>query len=315
MKPQSLFVQAPPLAGAVGFAVTRRALRAALCGVLVGLSMSATTIAMAAVLKAEYRFNGTLSSSVPGAPALVSVDPLGLNGFAADTVDGRTQPVFSWNGNATPVSQEAGLTLDTAGLVSSNDYSVELVFKLTQRPSLWRRILDVSNRQSDDGFYVDLGNYLAVYPIISSQTPFTNNVYQDVLLTVGGGRVSAYLNGKVQFSEASALMNITNAPNSLIFFLDNTAGSGQGEFSNGSIALLRLYAGVVAAPSLVISRTAGNTVTLSWPSPSLGFVLQQNPDLRSTNWTRTVQVPTDDGVRKQVVASLAGTLFYRLFNP
>ncbi|HEX7569938.1 MAG TPA: hypothetical protein VF492_05500, partial [Verrucomicrobiae bacterium] len=153
----------------------------------------------AAELKAEYRFNGNLASSVPGSPALVPVDPLGMNGFNSDTVNGYAQTVYTWGGNAAPVTDQAGFTLDTTGLVETNSYSVQMVFKLTQREGAWRRLVDVENRQSDDGFYVDPGDHLAVYPIISSVTPFTNNVYEDVLLTVGGGVVTAYLNGEQQF--------------------------------------------------------------------------------------------------------------------
>lgn len=173
----------------------------------------------AAELKAEYRFNNNLTSSVPGAPALVPVDPLGQNAFNSDTVNGSAQTVYTWGGNATPVTQQAGFTLDTTGLVATNSYSVQMIFKLTQREAAWRRLVDVENRQSDDGFYVDPGNHLAVFPIISSVTPFTNNVYVDVLLTVDGGVVTAYLNGQQQFSGTSALMNINlnNQGNTLGF--------------------------------------------------------------------------------------------------
>lgn len=211
----------------------------------------------AADLKAEYRFNGNLVSSVPGAPALVPTDPLALNGFNSDTVNGSAQTVYTWDGNATPVTQQAGFTLDATGLVATNSYSLQMVFKLTQRAGAWRRLVDVENRQSDDGFYVDPGNHLAVYPIISSVTPFTNNVYEDVLLTVGGGVVTAYLNGQQQFSGTSTLMNINfnNQGNILGFFIDNVIGGGQGEFSNGSIALLRLFGGV-ASPSPMASPAA-----------------------------------------------------------
>jgi hypothetical protein len=67
----------------------------------------------AAELKAEYRFNNNLTSSVPGAPALVPVDPLGQNAFNSDTVNGSAQTVYTWGGNATPVTDQAGFTLDT----------------------------------------------------------------------------------------------------------------------------------------------------------------------------------------------------------
>jgi hypothetical protein len=272
--------------------------------------------ASAATLKAEYRFNGTLASDVPGAPDLVTIDSLNANHFNADQVSGRTQQVFTWSGNASPVSQQAGLSLDSTGLVNATNYSVEMIFKLTDRDGAWRRLIDVSNRQSDDGFYVDPGDHLDVYPIISSITPFTNGVYEDVILTVGNGIVSAYLNGTLQFSGPSPLMNITSTVNPLIFFVDNDVGGGQGEFSNGSIALLRLYDGRVENPALTVQSTATNSVVLTWPSPSTGYFLQQNTNLTTTNWNFNAQVPIDDGTNKNVVVmSPVGNMFYRLYHP
>jgi hypothetical protein len=216
-------------------------------------------------------------------------------------------------GNATPVTEQAGFTLDTTGLVGTNSYSVEMIFKLTQGEGGWRRLIDVEDRQSDDGFYVDPGNHLAVYPIISSVTSFTNNGYEHVVLTVGGGTITAYLNGLQQFSGSSTLMDIRSS-RQMGFFIDNVVAGGQGEFSNGSIALLRLYAGVLVTPSLSIFRTSTNSVVISWPSPSTGFVLQQNPDLNPANWVTAPQTPGDDGTTKIVIVQPpVGKLFYRLF--
>jgi hypothetical protein len=273
----------------------------------------------AAELKAEYRFNNNLTSSVPGAPALVPVDPLGQNAFNSDTVNGSAQTVYTWGGNATPVTDQAGFTLDTTGLVATNSYSVQMIFKLTQREAAWRRLVDVENRQSDDGFYVNPSDHLAIYPIISSVTPFTNNVYEDVLLTVDGGVVTAYLNGEQQFSGTSALMNINlnNQGNTLGFFIDNVAAGGQGEFSNGSIALLRLYGGVVSpSPSLFILPTTTNSVVVYWPSPSTGWKLQYNTNLATTNWTAYTDPISDNGITRSVVVTPpSGCKFFRLSNP
>lgn len=273
-----------------------------------------------AVLKAEYRFNGDLQSSIAGAPALVPVDPLGTNVFKTDIVGGISKSVYAWNGNMTPVSEQSGFTLDTTGLVATNSYSVQMVFQLTQRPSAWRRLVDVEGRQSDDGFYVDPQNHLAVYPIISSVTPFTNGIYEDVLLTVGGGRVKAYLNGVLQFDGSSTLMNINlnNTGEKLGFFLDNVVGGGQGEYSRGSIALLRLYSGVITpvAPVLSIVSTATNSVVVSWASPSTGWGLQCSTNLATTNWPAFTGIIHDDGTnRSAVITPPIGNMYFRLSNP
>ncbi len=45
------------------------------------------------------------------------------------------------------------------------------------------------------------------------------------------------------------------------------------------------------APGLTIRRTTTNTVAVSWPSPSTGFVLQQNGNLSPTSWVNSSQTP------------------------
>ncbi|MBE0544804.1 MAG: hypothetical protein IH623_25990 [Verrucomicrobia bacterium] len=70
------------------------------------------------------------------------------------------------------------------------------------------------------------------------------------------------------------------------------------------------------APLLSIATTPTNTVVISWPSPSTGFVLQQNTNLASTNWTAVATPPTDDGSTRSVIVSPpVGNRFYRLQNP
>ena len=69
------------------------------------------------------------------------------------------------------------------------------------------------------------------------------------------------------------------------------------------------------APPLAITRTTTNTVVVSWPSPSLGFTLQENSDLRTTNWT-SAGAATDNGTNKFIIVNPpAGNRFYRLYKP
>jgi hypothetical protein len=49
------------------------------------------------------------------------------------------------------------------------------------------------------------------------------------------------------------------------------------------------------APLLSITRTPTNSVLISWPSPSTGFVLQQNANLTTSNWVTVPQTPVDNG--------------------
>ena len=70
------------------------------------------------------------------------------------------------------------------------------------------------------------------------------------------------------------------------------------------------------APLLTIQLTATNTALVLWPSPSIGFTLQQNTDLNTTNWTTASQTVTDNGTNRFIVVNPpVGNRFYRLVKP
>ena len=67
------------------------------------------------------------------------------------------------------------------------------------------------------------------------------------------------------------------------------------------------------APLLTIQWINPTTVKVFWPSPSASFVLQQNSDLKTSNWTSYSGTVNDDGTTKSVTISPpSGTLFFRL---
>lgn len=74
--------------------------------------------------------------------------------------------------------------------------------------------------------------------------------------------------------------------------------------------------GAPPPPALATARS-NNTVIVSWPSPSTGFVLQQNANLGNTNgWATTGYTVTDTGTKKSItIPSPTGNLFFRLFKP
>ena len=66
------------------------------------------------------------------------------------------------------------------------------------------------------------------------------------------------------------------------------------------------------APLLVITP-AGTNAVISWPSPSPGYVLQQNSNLATTNWLPVGPAPSDNGTTKSLtVTALPGNTFFRL---
>ncbi|OQW75250.1 MAG: hypothetical protein BVN35_09115 [Proteobacteria bacterium ST_bin11] len=226
---------------------------------LLGSSIAAIILASgsanAAVLVATYTFNDTLAGDGVSAPTLVSIDPLGLNGFETAIVNGQSQRVFRWNGDGSDSTLNAGLQLDATGLVAYNNYSVELTFEFLESAAFgggWRRIMDTQNRQSDNGFYVAPENTLNVYPEITGSSIFTTPGFHNVVLTNfvvnGVQEVKAYLNGNLEMVSNTDQLNLDNANNPghlLQFFVDNLVGPAQNEFADGRIASLRIYDGVI----------------------------------------------------------------------
>jgi hypothetical protein len=206
----------------------------------------------AATLEAQYLFGNTLTSSIAGAPALTAVDPAGTSGFTTDTVYGGSRTVYHFNGTNFPTSNQGGLVFDNSGgLLSSNSYSIGMVLKFDDRDGAWRRLVDVQNRQSDNGFYVNPANDLEVYPVFGGGSAFTTGAYHNVILTVDSSdNVDAYLDGVFAFSVNTPIMDIANADNPanvVNLFLDNVVAGGQGEWSAGSIAVANFWNGPLTA--------------------------------------------------------------------
>ena len=70
------------------------------------------------------------------------------------------------------------------------------------------------------------------------------------------------------------------------------------------------------APYLTVLNTGTNAVAVSWPFPSDGYILQQNADLNTTNWSAVGATPNDNGTTRTVIVSPpVGNMFFRLFHP
>ena len=218
-------------------------------GLALLLTVAMATCAFGATAVATYRFDNNFNADQGGVPALTAVDPLGTSSFTTDVVLGVSRQVWAFNGNTTP-SEQSGLTLNTTGLAAPENYSVDMVFEFIDHANDWSRILDVQNRQSDNGFYVNPANNLDIFPASGSSAAWSNNVYHHVVLTNDGTTVNAYLDGISQFAASTSVMNLDNLNNpSLLMglFLDNVVGGGQGEYARGRIGLFRLWDGVLSS--------------------------------------------------------------------
>jgi hypothetical protein len=108
-----------------------------------------------------------------------------------------------------------------------------------------------------------------------------------------------------------------------VFSISGTIGQPDaGMMSGGGYSLSGGFWGILSAvqtpgaPMLTIHRAQANTVVVSWPSPSTGFVLQQNGDLNTANWTTAPQSVTDNGTNKFILVNPpTGNQFFRLNKP
>jgi hypothetical protein len=67
------------------------------------------------------------------------------------------------------------------------------------------------------------------------------------------------------------------------------------------------------APLLTIQLVSANSAKVSWPSPSTGFVLQQNTDFATANWVTVPGSVIDNGTTKSVIVnSTGGRHFFRM---
>lgn len=253
--------------------------------IVLGLGESAS----AATLKANYQLQGSFASAVAGAPDLTNLGT--SNRFVVEEVDGVSRQVLAF-------PKGSGLALDTAGLVDPNEFSVALVFRLSQT-SGFRRILDFSNSTADNGFY-DLGGRAVIYGPheISRGVVFDDSFAQVVFTSAAaadGQRVVAYVNG-TEVAAGNASKDFDLAPGTLRFFQDNTSGPAGGEESAGAVACILVYDGVLTAEE--VGRVAVDPALCPAPRPgplrAKAFV-QGKPELLQLR--RSLAVDTGINVR------------------
>ena len=106
-----------------------------------------------------------------------------------------------------------------------------------------------------------------------------------------------------------------------VYSITGTIGQHDaGTVSGGTFTLQGGFWSLIAsvqtpgAPLVSIARTTTNTVTVSWPSPSTGWALQQNTNsVSSVNWSNVTSGIQDDGTTKTLILSPpTGNRFYRL---
>jgi hypothetical protein len=103
----------------------------------------------------------------------------------------------------------------------------------------------------------------------------------------------------------------TSTSATLEFRLVTTQASGN-DFALDDFSFMEVNA-ISTPPRLTLIRTGPSSVSVRWPSPSIGWTLQQNSILTGTNWTNSAYSISDDGTNKSVTINLpSGALFFRL---
>lgn len=149
-------------------------------------------------------------------------------------------------------------------------------------------------------------------------------VYRPIMVVVIVAWVLVAQMASAQYSFQRSSFSAVNSPSSGGNYLLNstvgTAGTGVpasgGSFSVTTSPWTIAVVQTPGGPRLSITA-AGNAVIVTWPSPSTGWVLQQNTNsVNSVNWSNVTSTIQDDGRTKTLVVSPPfGNRFYRLFTP
>jgi Concanavalin A-like lectin/glucanases superfamily len=186
---------------------------------------------------ADYRFDGSLASSVSDAP-----DLLGISGNV------RFGP-----GNGRPglaFAEGAGLSLAPAtGPIDPRVYSIEVLFRF-RHVSGWRKIVDFKGAESDSGLYA-LNGCLNFFPVAVAGWPtIAQGAFAHVVITRDAmDQVVAYVDGAaaVSFHDEHG-RGIIDAAAPLRFFVDDAVTNT--EESSGMVSRIRLWERTLTGPEV-----------------------------------------------------------------
>ena len=231
--------------------------------------------------------------------------------------------------------------------IPSNTWKVVVIVPLGDGPALSRlttsnRVISISIPNVTNGLSSAWQTYLTSASQIEADTGFsfftavpslTAAVYRAKIdgapaplitsfsPTIGATGDSITLNGAnlstasmVLFNGASANFTV-NSGSQITATVPTGANSGKiSVITAGGLAASTASFTDTSLPALSIVANSAN-ITIAWPAPSTGFVLQQSSDLM-TGWNNVTNAVDVQGSTNQIVLpSLAGTVFFRLINP
>jgi hypothetical protein len=212
-----------------------------------------------AAVTADYRFEGSLESSVGTAPGLVELPP-------EQSVFSDEQAALGPGHTALRFTQGDGLSLaPTAGTVESESYTIEMLFSLHELEG-WRKLVDLENGSDDTGLYSFDGCLSFFDTAVATEVAIERNAYAHVVLTRdASATVVGYVDGIRQFAfhDRDGLAAIDS--NTLRFFVDDTVTGA--EESGGAVARIRLYDGPLTAnevAGLACAELPDASCSLTW---------------------------------------------------
>ena len=238
---------------------------------IVAITLCCASFVRAQTLEADYQVQGTFNSSAGTIGPLTVVGPTGGVTFTSDTVNGNPQQVLNIQAsNTTPPFDESGVQTQTNPFLSASNYSVVLLanFNLNTADVVATKIFDFKNLSSDAGLYVNADSGTLAFIDGSGILQGTGGAaissltYAQIVLTRDSSTnlTSIYLNGTLAFSFADnvglALLGDSSASGNSFLTLFKDDGMGLGgtilsESTQGNIARLRLYDGVLSATDVM----------------------------------------------------------------
>ena len=189
-------------------------------------------VASGAVAVADYRFEGSLKSSVVGAPDLV-LQGTAPASFVSDTFGGTNRTVLDFGPGS-------GFRLDAGPLIPPDRYSMVALFELSSVGTA--RILDARDAPDTLGLFFRIGQ-LWLNPYQPSTAPaIADRQYAQVALVNDGLYVRGYVDGVkvlelVDGDDVAAIGSL----NRLFFFRQSDGNYGAG----GRVARIRLFNGAL----------------------------------------------------------------------
>lgn len=190
---------------------------------------------------AGYAFDRDLSSDLEGAPTLADVQAEGgePNQFVSDEEEGTVLQFAA--GNGLHMAWEPGF-------VPQDHYSVAMRVLIDDITG-YVRLLDFSERESDNGLYV-LNGRLVFYGLTSGHdTAVTAGTWHTIVLTrASTGHVRGYIDGQEVLSILDEAQESLLANDSMLLFQDDLQVAN--EHSSGRIAWLQVFDGPLTASQI-----------------------------------------------------------------